>query len=120
MKSMTVPQQHISFPPWGRWIAHARKRAGIGQRQLADAIGMTTKGLSLIETGRRNPRPETLRRLCDELGLTILMVPRQQTEVTRLASIIERWLNDLGITDKAALRVARRISVDAPDHEDDD
>ena len=52
-------------------IATHRKRAGLTQQELADALGVTQAAVANWETGRRCPPVKTLLRLAEALGCTI-------------------------------------------------
>ena len=51
----------------GRVIAAARMLAGLDQRQLAAAAGLSPSTISKIEQGRRNVRQDTLRAVSQAL-----------------------------------------------------
>lgn len=57
----------------GQKIKEARKRAGLTQDDLADAIGLKSKNclISRWENGQRNPKIDSLIRICKVLGITI-------------------------------------------------
>lgn len=46
-------------------LVYLRKRAGLSQQQLADALGMTRSAISMYETGKREPDLETLEIFAD-------------------------------------------------------
>lgn len=52
----------------GSRLRDARKSVGMTQEQLAGRSGIPQETLSRIETGRRNPRIETLRKFAEGLG----------------------------------------------------
>jgi DNA-binding XRE family transcriptional regulator len=52
----------------GAKLRDVRKSAGLTQEQLASSSGIPQETLSRIETGRRHPRIETLRKLASGLG----------------------------------------------------
>jgi transcriptional regulator with XRE-family HTH domain len=52
-------------------IREARERKAYGQAELARAIGMTPTSLWAIEAGRHVPRPATLRKIADVLGVPV-------------------------------------------------
>lgn len=52
----------------GSRLRGVRKSAGLTQEQLASSSGVPQETLSRIETGRRHPRIETLRKLASGLG----------------------------------------------------
>jgi transcriptional regulator with XRE-family HTH domain len=52
-------------------LRQRRKAAGLSQEELADAAGLSRRGISDLERGvRRRPYPATLRRLISALGLS--------------------------------------------------
>jgi transcriptional regulator with XRE-family HTH domain len=54
----------------GALVRRHRKAAGLSQKELADAAGLSQRGISDLERGvRRKPYPDTLRRLIAGLGL---------------------------------------------------
>jgi transcriptional regulator with XRE-family HTH domain len=52
-------------------IKEARERKAYGQAELARAIGITPTSLWAIEAGRHTPRPATLRKIADVLGVPV-------------------------------------------------
>ena len=52
-------------------LAVARKRRGLSVRALAEAVEMSTAGISHVETGRAEPRRSTKRMLAKELGYAV-------------------------------------------------
>lgn len=61
----------IPNEPLGKQIAHHRKERQLTQAKLAANIGIPSRHLSDIETGRKVPRIPTLARLAVGLGVTI-------------------------------------------------
>jgi transcriptional regulator with XRE-family HTH domain len=55
----------------GERIREARERKAYGQAELARAIGVTPTSLWAIESGRHAPRPATLRKIAQALGVPI-------------------------------------------------
>jgi transcriptional regulator with XRE-family HTH domain len=54
----------------GALLRRHRKAAGLSQKELADAAGLSPRGISDLERGvRRRPYPATIRRLVAALGL---------------------------------------------------
>ncbi len=47
-----------------------REHLGLTQQQVADAAGMQQSALARLESGANHPRPATLQRLADAMGLT--------------------------------------------------
>jgi DNA-binding XRE family transcriptional regulator len=54
----------------GKRIQAARERAVYGRSDLAKAAGLTYEGLYLIETGKRTPRPTTIRNIAAALEMS--------------------------------------------------
>lgn len=54
----------------GEILALLREEKGIGQRQLADYLGVTAGTISNYEHGVHSPDPATLCRLADYFGVT--------------------------------------------------
>jgi transcriptional regulator with XRE-family HTH domain len=55
----------------GERIKAAREKASWGQAELAREVGMTPNGLWHIEKGLRNPRPATVRKIAEVLGIPV-------------------------------------------------
>lgn len=55
----------------GILIRRKRAELGHGLNRFAALIGLDSSTLSRIETGQRNPRPETLKKITDGLGCRI-------------------------------------------------
>lgn len=54
----------------GTLIRAHRERAGLTQRQLAEAAGVTVSYISDVENGRKHPsKPETIRAIAETLGV---------------------------------------------------
>jgi len=57
--------------PFGAHLRRLREAAGLTQEELAERAGLTAKGISDLERGRRRrPYPHTVRSLADALGLS--------------------------------------------------
>jgi len=54
----------------GGRIAELRRRRGLTQLELAEAIPLSYSYISLIEAGKRNPRKQVVTLLADQLGCT--------------------------------------------------
>lgn len=55
----------------GERIAMLRRRRGLSQAKLANALGISTSTISMYEQGRREPSVSILIALADALGVTI-------------------------------------------------
>lgn len=60
----------------GRMLRHARRRAGLTQRQLAAKAGIPQETIARIEAGRTDPRVSTLDRLLEGCGFGLEHLPR--------------------------------------------
>lgn len=54
----------------GERIRQAREKAVFGQAELARAAGISVAGLWQIEHGQREPRPVTIRKIANALGVS--------------------------------------------------
>jgi len=59
-----------------RMLRHARRSAGLTQRALAAATGVPQETIARIESGRSDPRVETLDRLLEGCGYGLEHLPR--------------------------------------------
>lgn len=48
-----------------------RERRSYGQTELAKLVGISPEGLFRIEKGQRQPRPTTLRKIAEALGIDV-------------------------------------------------
>jgi transcriptional regulator with XRE-family HTH domain len=53
---------------FGEILKQRRKKAGMTQKELAKALGITYMNISQIENGHRMPRPQTILRIANALG----------------------------------------------------
>jgi len=67
----------------GRMVRHARRRAGLTQRQLAAKAGIPQETIARIERGRVDPRVSTLDRLLEACGFGLEHLPRLGIGVDR-------------------------------------
>ena len=56
----------------GERIKTARKQAGLTQKELGEALGVSFQAVAQWETGRRVPKVETLQRIGEALGVSWL------------------------------------------------
>ena len=66
---------HASNATVGARVRSARKAAGITQRELGRRAGLDQAVISNLETGKHDPRAETLRRLARALDLSLARTP---------------------------------------------
>ena len=55
----------------GTRIKELREQKAYGQAELARAVGITPTSMWAIEAGRHAPRPATLRKIADTLGVPV-------------------------------------------------
>lgn len=55
-------------------IRQIRESAGITQAELARRLGITQPAVARWESGRRQPRVESLQRIADALGLNLSVI----------------------------------------------
>jgi predicted transcriptional regulator len=73
-----------------RMLRHARRRAGLTQRQLAAKTGYPQETIARIESGKVDPRVTTLDRLLEGCGFGLEHLPRLGIGVDR--SVMRRLL----------------------------
>lgn len=66
-------------------LRHARKKAGLTQRQLAERSGIAQPAIAKIESGRVSPRIDTLERLLRPCRYRLTMSPERGAGVDRTA-----------------------------------
>lgn len=88
-----------------RLLRHARRRAGLTQRALAESAGVPQSTVARIELGSLSPRTDTLERLLRAAGQTLAMEPR-------LGVGVDRTLIQAQLQVTPAERV-RRLTADA-------
>ena len=66
-----------------RFLRHARRRAGMTQRELAQATGVAQPAIARIERGAISPGIDTLERLLAATGATLEVAPRLGIGVDR-------------------------------------
>lgn len=72
----------------GRRLSHARRRAGLTQRELAARAGVPQSTVARIELGMMDPRVGTVDRLLRECGMNLELEPRLGEGVDR-SQIVE-------------------------------
>ena len=72
-----------------RILRYARRKAGLTQRQLAEAAGIPQETIARIESSATQPRFDTLARLLDACGYELEVGPRLGQGVDR--SLID-WM----------------------------
>lgn len=55
----------------GELIVKARTAAGLNQKEVAQAMGISPQALAQYEKSRRLPKPATLQRIADAIGCSI-------------------------------------------------
>lgn len=58
--------------PTGTKIKEIRKRKGLTQKQLGDLCGIADANIRKYENGKQNPKIETLQKIADALGVSII------------------------------------------------
>lgn len=65
---MTKQDDDFRYELGGR-IRAARARKGWSQADLADKASLTPSAVSMYESGKRTPRADSLKRICESLGV---------------------------------------------------
>jgi len=87
----------------GRMVLHARRRAGLTQRQLGAKTGIAQETIARIERGRSDPRVGTLDRLLAGCDFGLEHVPRLGIGIDRSQI---RALLDLDPAERLAVAIA--------------
>ncbi len=80
----------------GRQIREARTAQGLSLEQLARLTGISAPALSLIETGKRDPRLTTLSRIADALRVPLATLIADRSGTTEPSSSLLSGGYDLG------------------------
>lgn len=80
----------------GRRIREARAGQGLSLEQLARLTGISAPALSLIETGKRDPRLTTLKRISDALRVPVTVLLAEGASTAQRTSTLPSEGYDLG------------------------
>lgn len=73
----------------GTWIMQIRSQKGMSQRQLSERSGIAGSYLSRIENRHIEPRPKTLRKIAEALGVPVSdLFQERPSEVASLRCLI--------------------------------
>ena len=81
----------------GQRIQEIRRNRGITQEKLAETLGMDVTSLSKIEIGKNYPKPETLEKISEALGVEpeVLFMFKEMTSEEDYINGIVKNLNFL-------------------------
>lgn len=76
----------------GRTLRHARRRARLTQRQLAEAAGVPQSTVARIEAGTTMPRVDTFEHLLEICGMDIELTHKRGVgvDVTLIEDLLQR------------------------------
>lgn len=80
----------------GRRIREARAGQGLSLEQLARLTGISAPALSLIETGKRDPRLTTLKRISNALRVPVTLLLAEGASTAQRTSTFPSEGYDLG------------------------
>ena len=80
----------------GELIVKARTAAGLNQKEVAQAMGISPQALAQYEKSRRRPKPATLRRIAQAIGCTLFDLIGEDMKISK-----EDW-EELGREDFGA------------------
>lgn len=80
---MNTAQQIRSSRDLGQLVAAARRRRGLTQRKLADALGVTQAWISNVEQGKQRAWMGQVLRLIAYLGIDLVGTIRDDAEAAR-------------------------------------
>ncbi len=71
-------------------LIHLRRRAGLSQQQLAEAVGLSRSAVGMYETGKREPDIDTLRMFSEVFKVDMNTLTSPQTaEDAEMAELLE-------------------------------
>ena len=79
----------------GQAIKTLRTKQGMSQAALAEKCGMSTNGVSLIETGKRFPPKSTVEKLCQALGIPqsyLMLATIEESDIPEEKRVLYRAL----------------------------
>lgn len=59
---------------FNKGMADARKAAGLSIRKLAEVTGLSVSTIQSIENGTKMPRADTLKKIADACGVSVLEI----------------------------------------------
>lgn len=84
----------------GDKIKQIRKQAGLTQKELAEQLGTTQQNLAQYESGKRNPKIETIEKIANALDVPVsyLIGNKEKTiiEESRQQTAFLNYLDNLG------------------------
>jgi transcriptional regulator with XRE-family HTH domain len=81
---------------YGKAFRIARAIAGLQQAELAESAGLDASHLSLIESGKRNPSLNTIRKFCRALDISEPLLALLAAEEPDLRDVHEVELSRIG------------------------
>jgi transcriptional regulator with XRE-family HTH domain len=94
-------------PGVGRRVLSARERAGLSQEQLAARVGVARATIQNVEQERTQPRPSTLRRIAEALGIDFLVLTTGEAPAPSGRDIDEELEELRAIRDQLTARIER-------------
>ena len=85
----------------GELIKEARKKAGLSQKALADMLGISQQNIAQWESGKRNPKIDSLLKIAVAIGLpytAFLPAIEQSYDCDTEYMIIESIMDNLNAT----------------------
>jgi len=95
-KNLEISDTALDFKRIGQRIKEIRKMKEMSQAELAEAIGISTKYISLIETGNKRPSLTTLVKIGNVLGVTVdsFLYAQQENSAMAYCSELADLLED--------------------------
>lgn len=67
----------------------AREKKGLSQKQLADLAGLKQPAIARLESMKATPQIDTLFKILDPLGYTIMIVPKKKVKAPNRKRIVK-------------------------------
>ena len=75
----------------GELIVKARTAAGLNQKEVAQAMGISPQALAQYEKSRRRPKPATLRRIADAIGCSLQELIGDDMKISKEEIDLNDW-----------------------------
>lgn len=94
----------------GNIIKQARKKKGLTQSELGELMGITAVAVGQWETGKRTPRPETIKRLSEALEVDLTASIKTVSFIKRTSDILT-ILYDLACREKIPVELLLKAVI---------
>ena len=93
----------------GKRIKDRRKELKLTQKELADRLDVTRSLVGQYERGVRNPKPSTLQRIADALGISVTELLPESADQTPEKAFRSRVVFEIDVSDLSIPELAERL-----------